>query len=91
MTRLEELMEAALQKHPPKDLWGPTYWKVYQEGFRQGFREGYRDGIGLILQGGFGKLTAGQLERLARADDDALIRYSDRLATADSVDAVLAD
>lgn len=80
-------------------------WKstVRQEGRQEGRREGRREGeqVGLrkgelavlhrLLEHKFGPLPAEVMERLERADVDLLLVWSERVLTAETLEAVFAD
>ena len=97
--RIEECdVRALLQQTPTGDPIMQTYIDRYieqgrQQGVTQGVEQGRRQGeAGMLLRlidRKFGPPSQSVRDRVANADPETLLRWSDRILTADSLDAVL--
>ena len=65
--------------------------RFIQQGNEQGLRQGEARVLGSLLQLRFGALPPAARERMAAADAETLLRWSERVLTAQTLDEVLAD
>jgi hypothetical protein len=69
--------------------------RFIQQGIQQGNEQGLRQGevrvLASLLQLRFGERPQAARERMASADADTLLRWSERVLTAQTLDEVLAD
>jgi hypothetical protein len=60
----------------------------YQLGYQQGIRQGEARVLASLLQLRFGELPQAAAERIASADADTLLRWSERVLSAKTLDEV---